>query len=37
MSLELPKHIVDAINKNETSIGDSPALPPEDEIIQINQ
>lgn len=31
MSLELPKHIVDAINKNETSIGDSPALPPEDE------
>lgn len=31
MSLELPKHIVDVINKNETSIGDSPALPPEDE------
>lgn len=31
MSLELPKHIINAINKNETSIGDSPALPPEDE------
>lgn len=31
MSLELPKHITNAINKNETSIGDSPALPPEDE------
>lgn len=31
MSLELPKHISNAINKNETSIGDSPALPPEDE------
>lgn len=31
MSLELPKHIINAINKNETSIGESPALPPEDE------
>lgn len=29
--MELPKHIINAINSNKTSIGDNPAMPPEDE------
>lgn len=31
MSLSISKHILKAINKNETSLGDHPALPPDDE------
>lgn len=29
--MELSKYIINSINKNETSIGDNPAIPPEDE------
>jgi hypothetical protein len=29
--IELPKHIINSINKNETSIGEHPSLPPDDE------
>ena len=29
--MTLPKHIISAIEKNKTSIGDNPCLPPEDE------
>lgn len=29
--MELPKFIISSINKNETSIGDNPAIPPGDE------
>lgn len=29
--MELPKFIINSINKNETSIGDNPAIPPGDE------
>ena len=29
--MELSKYIINSINRNETSIGDNPAIPPEDE------
>lgn len=31
MDISVSKHILNAINKNETSLGDHPALPPDDE------
>ena len=31
MAIELPRHIVNSISKNETSIGAHPSLPPDDE------
>lgn len=31
MKYQLPQHIINSINKNQTSIGDNPALPPGEE------